>query len=223
MSILLNRRQLVTSASFVAGTVAVNALAMGDVAAQATPASMATPVPGCSPRNPYGFLGNLPTFTVTSTDVHVGQEMPAPQRSGIAKAGGQDTSPQLSWSGQPEGIKSYIVSMYDPDAPTPSGFWHWAVFNIPGSTSELPTGAGAPDSTSLPAGSIQLPNDVSLPRYIGAAPPPGPPHRYFIAVLALDVATLDVPKTATPSFMSFMTLGHIKAYGLLVPIATTSA
>lgn len=223
MSTLLNRRQLVTSASLAAGGLGLGSLTAAGVAAQATPASMATPVPGCGPRNPYDFLGNLPSLAVTSTDVQQGQEMPAPQRSGIAKAGGQDHSPQLSWSGQPEGVKSYIVSMYDPDAPTPSGFWHWAVVNIPADTTALPSGAGTPGSTTLPTGSVQLPNDVSLAQYVGAAPPPGPSHRYFIAVLALDVATLDIAKTATPALMYATASGHIKAFGLLVPIATTKA
>lgn len=221
MSTPLSRRQLVTSASLAAGGIGAAAMMAGVVAAQATPASMATPIPACGPRNPYAMLSSVPTFTVTSTDVKEGQEMPAAQRSGIAKAGGEDRSPQLAWSGQPSGIKSYAVSMYDPDAPTPSGFWHWAVFNILGDTTELPSGAGVPDSTLLPAGSVQLPNDASLARYLGAAPPPGPSHRYFLAVLALDVANLDLAKNATPALMSGTAFGHIKAYGLLVPLATT--
>jgi Raf kinase inhibitor-like YbhB/YbcL family protein len=123
----------------------------------------------------------------------------------------------------PDGAKSFVVTMYDADAPTPSGFWHWAVIDLPGDTTELPNGAGVPDSTALPAGSVQLPNDASLAQYIGAAPPAGPAHRYFIGVFALDVDHLDVPKTATPALMSFMTLGHIRGYGLIVPLASTSS
>ncbi len=149
--------------------------------------------------------------------------IPWAQRSGIFKAGGQDRSPQLAWSVAPDGAKSFVVTMYDADAPTPSGFWHWAVIDLPGDTTELPNGAGVPDSTALPAGSVQLPNDASLTQYIGAAPPTGPAHRYFIGVFALDVDHLDVPKTATPALMSFMTLGHIRGYGLIVPLASTSS
>jgi Raf kinase inhibitor-like YbhB/YbcL family protein len=172
-------------------------------------------------RNPYEFLADLPTFTLTSTDVQDGMEMPLPQRSGIAGAGSEDISPQLSWSGQPEGVQSYVVTMFDADAATPSGFWHWAVFNIPGDTTELPAGAGAPESTLLPEGSVQLANDLGLRQYIGAAPPPGPPHRYFIVVLALDIPSLDIALESTPAVMSFNTLGHILGYGMLVPIASS--
>jgi Raf kinase inhibitor-like YbhB/YbcL family protein len=159
---------------------------------------------------------------VTSTDVADGEEVPVAQRGSMA--GGQDLSPQLAWTGQPANVQSYVVTMYDPDAPTPSGFWHWAVCNIPGDTTELPSGAGAADSESLPAGSVQVPNDLRMAQYIGAAPPPGPPHRYFIAVLALDVPTLDqVTTDSTPAVLSFCTLGHILGYGLLIPIATPSS
>ena len=175
--------------------------------------------PTSAGRNPYGFLADLPTFTVNSTDVAGGEELPAPQRGSMG--GGQDLSPQLGWSGQPANVQSYVVTMYDPDAPIPSGFWHWAVFNIPGDTTELPSGAGAASSTSLPAGSVQLPNGLRMAHYLGPAPPPGPPHRYSIAVLALDVPTLDqVTPDSTPAVLSFTTLGHILGYGLLVPIAT---
>jgi Raf kinase inhibitor-like YbhB/YbcL family protein len=191
------------------------------LAAQSTPVPSGTPV-AVEGRNPYDFLVDIPILTVTSTDVSDGQEMPTPHRSGIFGAGGEDVSPQLAWSGQPDGVQSYAVTAYDPDAPIPSGFWHWAVMNIPGDTTELPTGAGVAESTSLPNGSVQLRNDAGLAQYIGAAPPPGPPHRYFFAVFALDIPTIDIPAESTPALLSFNLLGHILAYGLLVPIATPS-
>lgn len=212
-----NRRTLLTASALVAGTMMTRA---AGVAAQATPTATPVTQGAC---DPYAFLAGIPTFTVTSTDVSTGQEMPAAHRSGIANAGGQDRSPQLDWSDAPAGAKSFVVTMFDADAPTPSGFWHWAVIDIPAGTTGLPTGAGVPDSTALPPGSVQLPNDASLPQYLGAAPPAGPSHRYFITVFALDVDHLQVKKTATPASMSFMTLGHIKGYGQIVPIATTSS
>ena len=174
-----------------------------------------------SPRvNPYAELPQVPGFTVTSTDVTDGEQMPAAQMSGIFNAGGQDVSPQLSWSGFPAGTKSFVVTMYDPDAPTGSGFWHWAVVDIPASVTSLPPGAGAPGGNRLPNGAFMLRNDAGVARYVGAAPPKGdPPHRYFITVTALDVASLDVSKDATPAFLGFNMLSHTLARGSIVPTA----
>jgi len=94
------------------------------------------------PRNPYDELARVPAFEVGSTDVKDGEEIPPPQRSGIFGAGGQDVSPQLSWSGFPEATRSFAITMYDPFAPTPSGFYHWAVADIPVTTTSLDSGAG---------------------------------------------------------------------------------
>lgn len=161
------------------------------------------------PRNPYDELPQVPSFDLTSSDLADGATLATPQLSGIFGAGGEDVSPQLSWSGAPEGTASYVVTVYDPDAPTVAGFWHWAVFNIPASVTELPAGAGDESGSALPPGAVQLPNDASLPRYLGAAPPPGHgPHRYYVVVHALDVASLDVPATATPTFLAFNMFGH---------------
>ena len=91
---------------------------------------------------PYDNLPKLPTFTLTSTSVTDGQPLAKDQVSGIMGAGGSDVSPQLSWSGFPETTRSFAVTMYDPDAPTASGFWHWAVANLPVSVTELPEDAG---------------------------------------------------------------------------------
>jgi len=172
-------------------------------------------------RDPYDGLPAVPTFQLQSTLVGDGETMPVAQRSGIFGAGGQDTSPDLAWSGFPEETHSFIVTMYDPDAPTPSGFWHWAVINVPASVTSLPAEAGESDET-LPDGSTHLANDASLRRYLGAAPPPGdPPHRYFVVVSALDVAEVaaaGVPNGATPALASFQTLAHTIGRAMLVPV-----
>ena len=92
--------------------------------------------------NPYENLPPAASFSLTSSDLREGERLAMPQVSGIFGAGGQDISPQLSWSGFPSGTQSFVVTMCDPEAPTVSGFWHWAVVNIPGDVTELPTGAG---------------------------------------------------------------------------------
>lgn len=168
--------------------------------------------------NPYDSITAVPSFTVTSTDVTDGEEMPAPQVSGIFGAGGTDTSPQLAWSGFPEATKSFVVTIYDPTAPTASGFWHWAVADIPASTTELPTGAGDEAGTGLPDGAWQLANDASLRQYLGAAPPAGSgKHTYYIAVHAVDVESLGIDRGATPAFLAFNLSGHTLARAVVAP------
>src|SRR6478735_6988885 len=89
------------------------------------------------PRNPYDRLAKVPSFDVSSTDVKDGEELAVPHRTGIFGAGGQDVSPQLSWEGFPAGTQSFAITVYDPNAPTPSGFYHWAVMDIPVTTTSL--------------------------------------------------------------------------------------
>ena len=114
-------------------------------------------------NDPFARLPVVPSFTVTSTDVTDGQPLPAAQMSGIFEVpGGKDLSPQLSWSGAPAETRSYTVTMYDPDAPSGSGFWHWAVADIPASVTGLPAGAGNGTGEHLPTGAFHLPNDARL-------------------------------------------------------------
>ena len=161
-------------------------------------------------HDPYSELPAVPSFTLTSEDVADGQEMPPAQRSG--QSGAQDVSPQLTWSGFPPETKSFAVTMYDPDAPTASGFWHWAAFNIPADVTSLPAGAGAPDGSALPPGVVQLKNDAGMAGFMGAAPPPGHhPHRYMVVVHAVDVEKLDIPAEATPAILGFNLFTHTLA------------
>ena len=169
-------------------------------------------------RNPYEGIPVVPRFALTSRVVADGQTLPVAQRSGIFGAGGQDTSPDLAWSGFPANTASFMVTMYDPDAPTPSGFWHWTVINLPADITSLPTGAGDSDAT-LPGGAVHLANDASLHRYLGAAPPAGhPPHHYYVVVSALDISETGLALTATPALASFQMLAHVIARATLVPV-----
>ncbi|HVB51142.1 MAG TPA: YbhB/YbcL family Raf kinase inhibitor-like protein [Acidimicrobiales bacterium] len=168
-------------------------------------------------RNPYDELPKVPSFTLTSSDVADGETLKMAQVSGLMGAGGSDTSPQLSWSGFPEGTESFAVTVYDPVAPTVSGFWHWAVADIPASVTSLPSGAGDEAGGGLPAGAMQLANDASMKRYVGAAPPAGHgPHYYFFVVHALDVPSLALPESATPAYLGFNLFQHTLARAIII-------
>ncbi|MFI5952877.1 YbhB/YbcL family Raf kinase inhibitor-like protein [Cryptosporangium sp. NPDC051539] len=163
-------------------------------------------------NDPFARLPEAATFSLTSTTM--GGELPL----------GHDVSPQLSWTGAPEGTKSYAVTMYDPDAPTGSGFWHWAVADLPAAATSLPEDAGDDTGSGLPAGAYQLPNDARVARFLGAAPPPGHgPHRYFVVVSALDVDQIGVPADATPAMLGFLIAGHVLARAVLTATAENPA
>jgi Raf kinase inhibitor-like YbhB/YbcL family protein len=117
---------------------------------------------------------------------------------------GKNVSPALSWSGVPQGTKSFAVTVYDPDAPTGSGWWHWLVYNIPASVSELPSGAGNAGG-KLPAGALQGHTDFGTPGFGGACPPAGDrPHRYIFTVYALKVEKIEAPDEASAAMLGFM-------------------
>jgi len=159
--------------------------------------------------DPYADLPGLPGFELSSESFQDGGRLPQDQVSGVMGAGGSDESPQLSWSGFPAATRSFAVTVFDPDAPTASGFWHWAVFNLPASVTSLPAGAGSPSSAALPEAAVTLKNDAGMPGYVGAAPPAGHgPHRYMVVVHALDVETLEVPAEGSCAYLGFNIFGH---------------
>jgi Raf kinase inhibitor-like YbhB/YbcL family protein len=160
-------------------------------------------------RDPYADLPDVPSFELTSSDIADNQPLDVRHASGRMGAGGQDISPQLSWSNFPEGTRSFAVTVYDPDAPTASGFWHWAVFNIPVSTTSLPSGAGIEGGAGLPEGAVQLKNDAGFPGFVGAAPPAGHgPHHYHVVVHAVDVEQLNIPAEASCAYLGFNLFSH---------------
>jgi Raf kinase inhibitor-like YbhB/YbcL family protein len=166
--------------------------------------------------DPYAALAELrpvPPLELTSPDFTAGG--PLPGFAWSSSRGGDDQHPTLEWSQPPAGTLSFAVSCFDPDAPTGSGFWHWAAYNLPADVRRLDGGDGT--ATSLPAGSAVLPNEARLERYIGAAPPAGTGiHRYFFVVDALDVDHLDLEVGATPGVLGFNRHFHTLARGILI-------
>jgi hypothetical protein len=125
---------------------------------------------------------------------------------------GENQSPELSWTGKPTGTKSYVITMFDPDAPTGVGWWHWLVFNIPASVDTIPEGAGQLSSSQLPSGSQQGYTDFGSNSYGGACPPVGDsPHRYVITIYALDVEKLATGAETTGAKLAFLMQDHILA------------
>jgi Raf kinase inhibitor-like YbhB/YbcL family protein len=169
--------------------------------------------------NPYDLLPKVPGFRLESDDIRDGERLPNAHVSDWGGAGGDNVSPHLRWSGFPAGTAGFAVTCYDPDAPTGSGFWHWAVAGLAGSVTELSRGSGDPSGTKLPAGAFQLDNDAGMPGYMGAAPPKGDrPHRYIFAVHALDSEKLDVSPGSTPAILGFNITFHILARATLTAI-----
>jgi len=210
-----------TTAALGVGVGAAYLLGSGSAAASSAPASAKASDSRAHHRelpDPYEFLPRVPSFRVTSTTVRNGHELPTAQLSGIfGVPGGKDISPELSWSGFPKATKSFVVSMYDPEAPTGSGFTHWTVEDIPGTTTSLPQNAGALDSTTLPAGTIQLDGDAGMPRYIGGAPPAGSGlHYYYITVTALNESSTGLGATTSAALLNFEIGSHTIARATIV-------
>lgn len=165
--------------------------------------------------NVYGSTPEVPPLAVSSPDFADGDRLPDAQVSAGVLATGEDRSPALEWGPAPEGTQSFAVTCWDPDAPTGSGFWHWAVYNIPADVTSLPAGAGAADSDALPSAARSVRNDGGVFNFVGAAPPVGHgDHRYIFAVHALDT-TLDLGEGASPAALGFNMFGHTLARGLI--------
>jgi Raf kinase inhibitor-like YbhB/YbcL family protein len=146
--------------------------------------------------------GHAADFTVTSHAFASGTVQPA-QFSDIMGCTGGNLSPDIRWSNAPAGTKSFVVTIYDKDAPTGSGWWHWVVVDLPADANSLAAGAGN-GKAALPQGTRMTPTDMGAPGFLGACPPEGPEHDYTITVKALGIDKLPVPDDATPAMVGFV-------------------
>ncbi|MDF7784301.1 kinase inhibitor [Pantoea stewartii] len=147
---------------------------------------------------------------VYSQDLHDGDKMPEKHVFNGMGYQGENVSPHLAWEDAPEGTKSFVVTCFDPDAPTGSGWWHWMVANLPADTTSLPQGAGS-GKAALPAGAVQTRTDFGQAGYGGAAPPAGETHRYIFSVHALDVESIEVDAGASGAMVGFNVHFHVLA------------
>lgn len=148
------------------------------------------------------------TLVLSSQDIAHGEFMnKSVEFQGFGCSGG-NTSPQLSWTGAPEGTQAYALLVHDPDAPTGSGWWHWQVVNIPANITKLDAGAGQVKSEKLPAGSLQIRNDYGVVGFGGACPPLGHgAHRYQFTIHALS-KKLTLPEGASAALTGYMVNAH---------------
>lgn len=147
---------------------------------------------------------------VVSQDFNDGDKMPERHVFNGMGYQGDNLSPQLAWDEVPAGTKSFVVTCYDPDAPTGSGWWHWVVANIPAEVTVLSQGAGS-GVAELPEGAIQTRTDFGQNGYGGAAPPQGESHRYIFTVHALDVEKIEVDEGASGAMVGFNVHFHALA------------
>jgi Raf kinase inhibitor-like YbhB/YbcL family protein len=158
-----------------------------------------------SPLTAMVALAGAPGFSLTSPDF--GPDRPIPQAHIFNEYGctGQNRSPALAWRGAPRGTRSFALTMFDLDEHgSPSGWWHWVLYDVPASTSQLPENAGALNSHDLPRGAVQGRTDMSQDAYHGPCPDKGQPaHRYQITIYALSVDKLPVPPEASGAMVSY--------------------
>jgi Raf kinase inhibitor-like YbhB/YbcL family protein len=148
-------------------------------------------------------------FTLSSPAIKEGQTLSLDQVFNSFGCTGKNLSPALAWSHAPAGTKSFALTVYDPDAPTGSGWWHWVVYNLPATAAALPANAGEASGQNLPAGAVQGRTDYGSAGFGGACPPVGDkPHRYQFTLYALKVEQLALPADATAAFVGYNILAN---------------
>lgn len=163
-----------------------------------------------------GFAGN---FSLTSPQVSAGKMLSMEQVLNGFGCSGENISPELIWTGEPEGTKSFAVTVYDPDAPTGSGWWHWVLFNIPASVHSLAKNSGNAQAGLLPVGTIQSRTDFGKTGYGGACPPEkDAAHHYEFTVWALDVDSLGLDENASGAMVGFFLQHHQLDHAVLTAV-----
>jgi Raf kinase inhibitor-like YbhB/YbcL family protein len=157
-------------------------------------------------------------FVLTSSDPQLAISVPLIYTAKTFGCTGGNSSPPLQWSGAPAGTKSFVVTLFDPDErSTPSGWWHWVVYDLPSDTRELPRGAGVEHSKALPAGALQGRTDLGEDAYHGPCPAKGdPPHHYTFTVYALSVEKLDVPADSSGAMVTSTAQDHLLGKAVFV-------
>lgn len=150
-------------------------------------------------------LNKAAGFQLSSPDIKADSQIEKTFEFNGFGCSGENKSPVLQWSGAPAGTKSFAVTVYDPDAPTGSGWWHWSVINVPSDIASLNSDAGAVGGVNLPKGASQVRNDYGVASWGGMCPPPGDkPHRYIFTVYALKIDKLEIPTDATSALAGYM-------------------
>jgi len=145
------------------------------------------------------------SFTLASNTLK-GQMSKAQEFDGFG-CNGENISPELHWSHAPKGTKSFAITVYDPDAPTGSGWWHWLIVNIPADTDKII--ANASGKKELPKGALETTTDYGHAGFGGACPPQGDKaHRYVFTIHALDVESLPVKSETKSAVVGFMINKH---------------
>jgi hypothetical protein len=144
-------------------------------------------------------------FELSSPDINDGQPLTKVQEFQGFGCDGGNRAPALAWKDAPAGTQSFAITVYDPDAPTGSGWWHWVLFNLPADARGIAATAGQPGGTALPAGAVQSLTDYGQPGFGGACPPAGDkPHRYIFTVHALKVPRLELDEKAMPALVGYL-------------------
>ena len=149
------------------------------------------------------------TFTLSSPTIKANSTLTDAHVFNGFGCTGKNISPALTWKNAPKTAKSYAITVYDPDAPTGSGWWHWLAYNIPSQTTSLEAGAGVVDSNLLPAGTVQGRTDFGNNAFGGACPPVGDkPHRYIFTIHALNTDKIELPTDASAAMIGYMLNVH---------------